>query len=44
VRAYDGYGYFPPAELEEVVARVRATDVTVPPRILGAFVRRYARD
>jgi len=43
VRAYDGYGYFPPAELEEVVARVRATDVTVPPRILGAFVRRYAR-
>jgi len=43
VRAYAEYGYFPPAELEEVVARVRAADVSVPPRILGAFVRRYAR-
>lgn len=43
IRTYSGYGYFPPAELEEVVARVRATDVSVPPRILAAFVRRYAR-
>ena len=34
VRAYAEYGYFPPAELEEVVARVRAADVSVPPRIL----------
>ncbi|WP_028045958.1 glutamine amidotransferase [Cellulomonas sp. URHE0023] len=44
VRAYSEYGYFPPAELTEVVARVRAADVTVPRRILDAFVRRYARD
>ena len=44
VRAYAEYGYFPPEELEKVVARVRAADVSVPPRILEAFVRRYARD
>lgn len=43
VRTYSGYGYFPPAELEAVIARVLATDVSVPPRILAAFVRRYAR-
>ena len=44
IRTYADYGYFPPAELAEVVARVRATEVSVPPRILAAFVRRYARD
>ncbi|WP_028051159.1 glutamine amidotransferase [Cellulomonas sp. URHD0024] len=43
IRAYAEYGYFPPMELDEVVARVRAADVSVPPRILSAFVRRYAR-
>jgi len=44
IRAYAEYGYFPPAELDEVIARVRAADVSVPPRILEAFVRRYSRD
>ncbi|AEE46807.1 glutamine amidotransferase [Cellulomonas fimi] len=44
IRVYREYGYFPPAEADAVLARVRHADVWAPPRILAAFVRRYARD
>jgi GMP synthase (glutamine-hydrolysing) len=43
IRVYRNYGYFPPEEAEAVIARVSSADVSVPPKILGAFVRRYAR-
>ncbi|GEL95497.1 glutamine amidotransferase [Cellulomonas composti] len=43
VRVYDGYGYYDPGELDEVLARIAASDVWAPSRILSAFVRRFAR-
>jgi len=43
VRTYATYGYFPPAELEEVLSRVEKADVWAPPRVLAAFVERYRR-
>lgn len=44
VRAYRYSGYFPPAEIEQVVASVRRAVVDQPPRLLAAFVHRYARE
>jgi GMP synthase (glutamine-hydrolysing) len=41
VRIYRHHGYFPPAELEELVGRLRGAVVTEPPRILANFVARY---
>jgi GMP synthase (glutamine-hydrolysing) len=41
VRVYQHAGYFPPETLEELIARLRSAEVTVPPRILAAFVARY---
>ncbi|MGY2876759.1 GMP synthase (glutamine-hydrolyzing) [Marmoricola sp. URHA0025 HA25] len=41
VRIYQHHGYFPPEELEELIARIRGAVVTEPPRILAAFVARY---
>ena len=43
VRAYQHSGYFPPDELDQVVTAVRGAVVDQPPRLLAAFVRRYAR-
>ena len=43
IRVYGGYGYYQPAEQEQVLARVAAADVWAPPRILAAFVERYRR-
>jgi GMP synthase (glutamine-hydrolysing) len=43
IGVYRDYGYYRPGEYDEVVARVRRADVWAPPRILEAFVRRYAR-
>jgi GMP synthase (glutamine-hydrolysing) len=40
-RVYQHAGYFPPAELEELVARVSAAVVTEPGRMLATFVDRY---
>ncbi|GCD20703.1 glutamine amidotransferase [Cellulomonas algicola] len=44
IRVYREYGYFRPDEADAVLAGVRDADVWAPPRILAAFVRRYARD
>jgi GMP synthase (glutamine-hydrolysing) len=42
VRVYRDAGYFPPAELEELIARLTAAVVTEPARMLANFVARYA--
>jgi GMP synthase (glutamine-hydrolysing) len=44
LQVYRDYGYYDPAEVDDVLARVRSADVHEPHRILEAFVRRYARD
>lgn len=43
VTAYREDGYFPAAELDALIARLRAADCRFPPRVLANFVRRYAR-
>ncbi|MGY1743445.1 MULTISPECIES: glutamine amidotransferase [unclassified Blastococcus] len=40
-RVYQHAGYFPPAELEELVARISTAVVTEPGRMLATFVDRY---
>jgi GMP synthase (glutamine-hydrolysing) len=42
IRIYQHYGYYPPETMDEIIERVRGAVVTVPPRILGRFVERYA--
>lgn len=44
IRAYAGNGYFAAHEIEDVVARVGSVEVSVPRRLLAAFVARHARD
>ncbi len=41
VHVYQHYGYFPPQELDELVARLDGTQVTAPPRILANFAALY---
>lgn len=41
VRVYRHAGYFPPAELDELVGRLNLAEVSEPPRILANFVARY---
>ncbi|WP_432482291.1 glutamine amidotransferase [Kineococcus esterisolvens] len=41
VTVYRGSGYFPPGELDAVVARLRAARVDVASRVLQRFVERY---
>lgn len=43
VEVYRDAGYFPPHELSLVVERVTSAVVHAPPRLLAAFVARYAR-
>lgn len=43
IRAYAGYGYFAPHELEATLAAARREAVSHPSRILRTFVDRYAR-
>ncbi len=43
IRIYRNKGYFPPADADRLIAHCRKSDVYVPERILGAFVRRYRR-
>jgi GMP synthase (glutamine-hydrolysing) len=40
-RVYQDAGYFPPAELEELIGRLRTAVVTEPGRMLASFVARY---
>ena len=42
VHVYQHAGYFPPAEVEELTARLRLAVITEPGRILTNFVARYA--
>ena len=42
VRVYQHAGYFPPAELDELIARLQPAVVTEPGRMLANFVARYA--
>jgi len=42
VHVYQHAGYFPPAELDELVARLQPAVVTEPGRVLANFVARYA--
>ena len=41
VRVYQHAGYFPPEQLDEIVALLDGTQVSVPPRILANFAARY---
>ena len=41
-QVYRHAGYFPPHELDELIARLQAAVVTEPSRILRNFVARYA--
>ena len=41
-RVYQHYGYFPPEELDELIARLSLGVVTEPGRLLKNFVSRYA--
>lgn len=43
VTVYRDEGYFPPAEYEDVVARLRRSDAAHPPLVLRRFVERYRR-
>jgi len=42
IRVYQHAGYFPPSELDELVARLQPAVVTEPRRMLANFVARYA--
>jgi GMP synthase (glutamine-hydrolysing) len=42
IRVYRYAGYFRPEEMDVLIERVRTAVVTQPPRILAAFVARYA--
>ena len=41
VRVYQHAGYFPPEEMDELIARIEASAVTEPGRMLKNFVARY---
>jgi GMP synthase (glutamine-hydrolysing) len=43
VEIYRDAGYFPPEQLGQVIDQVRGVVVDEPPRVLAAFVERYAR-
>ncbi len=43
IDAYRDYGYFPPDQAASLKEMARASSVTQPERILGAFVERYRR-
>jgi GMP synthase (glutamine-hydrolysing) len=44
IQVYRHAGYFPPDEVDELIARVSTAAVTWPARILANFTARYARD
>ncbi len=44
VRVYQHAGYFPPTELQELIARLSVAVVTEPGRIVANFVSCYAQD
>jgi GMP synthase (glutamine-hydrolysing) len=42
VRVYQHYGYYPPEEMDDYIARLSPAEVTEPGRMLANFVARYA--
>jgi GMP synthase (glutamine-hydrolysing) len=42
VHVYQHYGYFPPSEVDALIARLQPAVVTEPGRMLASFVARYA--
>jgi GMP synthase (glutamine-hydrolysing) len=42
VDTYRDHGYFDPSEVDRLKAMAHASVVTEPPRLLAAFVTRYA--
>jgi GMP synthase (glutamine-hydrolysing) len=42
VHVYQNYGYFPPSEVDALIARLQPAVVTEPGRMLANFVARYA--
>jgi GMP synthase (glutamine-hydrolysing) len=44
IDVYKHAGYFDPSQADELKAQARRSDVSHPPAILRAFVRRYGRD
>jgi GMP synthase (glutamine-hydrolysing) len=42
IRVYQHAGYFPPAEMDELIIRMSRTVITEPSRVLANFVARYA--
>ena len=42
IHVYRDAGYFPPSEVDQLVARITAAVVTEPARILASFVARFA--
>jgi GMP synthase (glutamine-hydrolysing) len=44
VDVYKHAGYFDPGEADEIKARAQRSEISDPPAILRAFVRRYGRD
>lgn len=43
IRVYRDHGYFPSDTMDDLIAEVRGASVDVPPRMMRAFVERYAR-
>ena len=43
IDTYREYGYFPPAQAQSLMDMARRSVVTEPPRLLAAFVERFAR-
>ena len=41
IRVYQHAGYFPPEEMDELIARITPAVVTEPGRMLANFVARY---
>jgi len=44
IRVYRDYGYYEPAEMEDLIERMSRATVTEPVRLITAFVARYSRD
>jgi GMP synthase (glutamine-hydrolysing) len=43
IRAYQTNGYFPPEQMDDVIAAIEASTVTEPRRLVRAFVERFSR-
>ena len=44
IRVYRDYGYFAPDEMDALIAAAKEATITQPPKLMRAFVTRYARN